>query len=323
MTKDSGLLKYAILFGSLFFVLACCTGTKPAEQEVVQSDTLQTDTVVLVAEGAQEPTRDPEPDFEPDYDPTYDDSLKKYFTEEQTIIIKKAITEHESIRTAPELARFYMVTLPRIAEIVNKQIGVSHPDLYSGDDSPSAQWGWFEQYFPWITFGVLCSECSYEAITGFGDLPALAGQTEEQEDDLFFDLAQYVYKGSYDGRGTDLAGEGGWYSLQGCHFCNTSMVGSGQYKGVLDRLEKAAPAQALFGSVMDIYRGFALDVKYDHYSKSKTDVLSEIKQMLKCKITADERTALKATLDQLSSSAPGAQFDCATKDCDFGDAENY
>lgn len=314
---------HTLVLCGFFLALACCTAPKPADPSAENTDSLQAraDTVTSQAEVV---TQEPEPDepFVPEPDLTWDDSLNKYFTEEQIFTVKKAQVEYESIQTASELAHFYMITLPDVADIVNKQIGVSDPDVYSGDNSPGAHWNWFADYFPCIAFDVLCSECSFEAITTFGSLPALAGKTPEPEDDLFFELAQYVYE-DYDGRGRDMAGQGGWYKLEGCHFCSASQVGSGQYKGVLERLEKAAPAQALFGKVMDTYRSSALTLGDEFYSLPKAAVLTEIKQVLKCRLTAEEEKEVKDLLARLSKATPNAQFDCATKDCDFGDAENY
>lgn len=310
------------LFLAAIFVLGfvACSCTRPSGPSSADADTLKTDTVALAAEEPPVEEGGPIDEYEPSEPTAGEDDLSAHFTASQVAEIQNAKNEFDEIRSASDLAHFYMVTLPAVVATVNKRIQETFPDLGAGDDRPRAEWEWFGNYFPGVGFDVLCGECSYEAMIMLDDVADKAGQTPEPEDDMFFELATSIYGRSYDGLGGSVGNAGGWYTLVNCDFCAASLVGSGQFFRVLEQLEKARPAYPLFGSVMDNYRRSALAIEDTHYYHDKPRVVDELVKMLNSKLlTTEEKSAVREVCDRIRGKKSDSQFNCGEGNCNFGD----
>jgi hypothetical protein len=289
---------------SLAILLNGCSGSKP--NDTLAADSLSTDTTALTDVGPIGTNPVDLGDYKPGADaqkPTpWDDSLKKYFEPDQVVTVKNAVAEYNDVKSAADFARYYLKTSGSILNLVGERIRVSDPDVYSGDDSPKRHWAWFEQYYPAIYLSVDCGECSYDPKLSIDKLKKKASQTQGNEDDLFVDVMQLAESDSY--------------QLLGCDFCAADVLGDGRYIGILHALEKATPAQALFGSKMNDYRARTLYVETGNYVNSKAMVLAELDKMLAVKIlTAEEQKNLKASRDKLASGEYKAQFNCGTEEC--------
>lgn len=297
-----------ILPATLCFILlasAACTVMKSTDESQRDSLALAYDSVpdTLVA---QQPLTFREP--VPEAITSYEDSLLKYFTPEQVPVVKQARAEFNQLKTSAEMAHYYFTTLPVILDMLYKQIQVSDPDVYSGDDAPSKHWQWFETYYPTVYFSVNCSECSYDPYAAISRMAEKADSTAGTDDEAFFALASL--------------GEQDSYRLIDCHFCAASTLGDGRNNEMLRLVEQTGTAQTLFSNKISEYRAEALSVSSDFYYYDRKKVLAEVDLMLKSKIlTAEERAALKEFRDSVAADNAG-QFGCGTTTgCDWGNTE--
>jgi len=248
-----------------------------------------------------------------DADPVFEDSLSKYFTPDQIVILKKAREQFNGIKTVQQMANYYPSTLLVVTEIVNKQIGEITPTETSGDDSPDASWKWFGDYYPGFYGSVDCSECEYDIKTTFGPLKEKAQQTPGNEDDMFFDLCEVAYGGS-SSLIASISNSEGWYQLVGCDFCAASLLGNGKRLEILGRLEEASGARQYFGELMDDFQEAATSESYDKFFGMKKDILNELNTMLTSKIlTAEQKARLTELRQKVQSGA--VEVECGTKDC--------
>jgi hypothetical protein len=320
------------IFLIAIFVVSC-SPTKTDEQ--ASADTLQTapDTMAMpqdpevsddgepiVGEQQEEPIK-PSAILEAiaidesDNDPVYEDSLSKYFTPEQIIILKKAKKQFKYIKTVQQMADYYPSTLVTVTEIVNKQIHEITPTEYSGDDSPDTSWKWFGDYYPGFFGSVDCSECDYDLKTTFEPLLGKAKETEALEDDMFLELAGVVYGGSAS-LTSSITNSQGWYELVGCDFCAASLLGNGKRLEIVGRIEQAASARPYFGKQMDEFQEAATSESFDKFFGIKKDILYELNMMLKNKILTPEQ---KTRLDDLRQKVVKGEVEveCGSKACNW------
>lgn len=234
-------------------------------------------------------------------DPVFEDSLKKYFTPEQIITLRKAKKQFDNIKTAEDMAAYYPCTLRAVTDIVNTQISVMTPTETSGDNSPDPSWRWFSDYYPGFSGSVECSECSYDMKISHEPLLEKAAQTSGNEDDIFFDLAETVYEGPYS-IDASIFNSTGWYELVGCDFCDASLLGSNKRYTVLVKIERGAAARKYFGYEMDKFQEAATMAGEDHFYDTKQHVIDEINLMLKVNIlTPEEKTGLNDLIQKINS----------------------
>ena len=293
------------VFCFIVLTLAACTVIKSTDESQNDTLTLAYDSVPDTL-AAQQPLTFREPVPEPVT--SYEDSLLRYFTPEQVPVVKQARAEFNQLKTSAEMAHYYFTTLPVILDILYKQIQVSDPNVYSGDDAPSKHWQWFESYYPTVYFSVNCSECSYEPYAAISRIAEKADSTMGKDDEAFFALA--------------FLGEQDSYKLVDCDFCAASTLGEGRNSEMLKLIEQTGTAQTLFSNKIREYRAEALSVNSDFYYYDKKKVLAEVDLMLKSKIlTAEERATLKEFRDSVAADKAG-QFGCGTTTgCDWGNTE--
>jgi hypothetical protein len=305
-----------------FFVTSCAP---PKTDELAQVDSLQ---LALDTLATPEDTTTEQGQTEPAkisaaleqiaiddsvVDPVYEDSLSKYFTPDQIVILKKAKIQFDNIKSVADMAAYYPSTLITVSDIVNTQIREITPTETSGDDSPDASWKWFGEYYPGFYGSVDCSECEYDIKTTFDVLAGKAKETPGLEDDMFLDLCDVVYGGGYSLTGSITNSEG-WYQLVGCDFCAASMLGNGKRLEILGRIQEAAAAKAYFGAEMDRFQEAATSESFDKFFLMKKDIISELNAMLKSKILTPEQ---KTSLDELRTKVMKGEVEveCGTKDC--------
>jgi len=290
----------------ILLILIACTGPKSSDETSLASDSLADDSTQSVSSDAQIEQVAEEPVEEETTQ--WDEAMQKCFTPEQIVTVKKAKSEFKNLKTSEEMAHYYNTTMQDIFKLVNDRIAVTNPELYSGDDSPSKQWSWFAEYYPAVKLSVDCSECMYEPSADVRQLIHAASNTKGNEDEIFFDLVDIGSTPSYE--------------LVACDFCAASTLGDNRSSKMLSLVERATPANALFGEQISYYRRSALGVAGNYFFYDKPKVLSEIDLMLKSKIlTAEERTTLKETRDQLASNETKVQFNCGTAECDWSGVE--
>lgn len=301
-----------------------CTPRAATHEQLADSTHIDADTMRMRSDSIQSVTPTPSDtpqdtiqltELGPEYnDPTWDDSLKKYFTQVQIVRIKLAKEQFQKIATAQDLARFYRITLPALATIMDAQINVITPTESSGDDSPAPHWAWFPNYFPVLSSDVLCSECSYGPMIELKPIQAKAAATPGREDDLFFDLANIVYSGRYQAN-SSIYNADGWFVLVNCDLCAASTLGSGKRVDMLNAIERASPARAIFGQEIDRILDAVLMVHDDHYYYDQATTLAELDKMLASPLlTAEQKTKLQ---DYRKEIIAKSSFGCSAGNCEW------
>lgn len=305
----------------LIIVLASCSTVSKTEDEKssdslvaenptsaqAAAESVEGDTTTLPEDYVPEHMIPPDEVYDAEADTLFDEQLSKFFSEEQILKLKQSLAAFHDISDASSLAAYYIHTIPQVCEIINKQIA-EHTPTMSGDNSPEATWSWLLDYYPGIYLSVDCGECEYSAKNEISPLIELAKKTEGDEDDVFLDLAATVYGGTIYNRTGLISNSGGWYTLEGCHFCNASTLGDGKRIEIIRKLETASSSRRLFESEMDQFLTAVLQVKDDRYLYSKQKVLTEIDQVLASKILSDkQRIELTNERDNVSNYS---EFDC-------------
>jgi len=313
-----------LALSTTWIVMICCTPRPATHEQIADSTHVDADTVRMRSDSIQSitptPTETPVDTIQitelgPEYnDPEWDDSLKKYFTPVQVVRIKLAKEQFQKIATVSDLARFYRITLPAVATIMETQINAITPTESSGDNSPAPHWAWFPQYFAVLSSDVLCSECSYSPMVELKPIQAKAAATPGKEDDLFFDLANIVYSGRYEAH-SSIYNADGWSVLVDCDLCAASTLGSGKRVDMLNAIERAASAHVIFGQEMDAILNAVLMVHDNYYYYDKETVLVELDKMLASRIlTAEQKTTLQNYRKEIIAKS---FFNCSAGNCEW------
>jgi hypothetical protein len=259
------------------------------------------------------------------------DSLKKYFDPSQVAMLNNAVAEFKAIKSAEQLANFYMVTLrDSVQPMVERQFqaGCKHADAaaFADDD-----WDWLSESFPSISTRASCREleaqmeCVHNAPINLLPLKKLAVKTPEYTDDRFFD-AQIAIRTDTEPGGPvelmevfDVTDEFELRQTVGCDTCVVSLLGDGYRAATIRRLGSAAAARKTFNKAVtaDIIYLFE-GLKDEYYFSDKQTVLAEVDQIIatgkeKRLLGPNELASLAQTRTWIEQKESG--FDCGKGAC--------
>lgn len=240
-------------------------------------------------------------------DTVWNDSLQKYFTSDEIVILKQAHAEYENISRESDLAIFYNSTIHGVCEIITKQLAINEPA--EGNPFPDEKWRWLFEYMPCLTVELLCMDCSYVSVIDTRKLLELAKTTPEPEDDLFFELVVMVHPKVLT-KLQWLEYTSGLYTVSGCDLCEASTLGDGRRTQILSKIIAAAPSRKWFDYEMDELLESIIRINRSDYLYSKEKVLAEIADMLESPLlNQEQKSQINEEIVQL------------TKDADFGCAD--
>ena len=250
------------------------------------------------------------------------DKLNKFLFAESVLFLDEAKKEFNKIESSADLAKFYNITIPKIYKIIYKGIDVSNPEVeYAGDDAPVKTWAFFSKYMPFIRITLMCSECDAGPHTNTVPLIEIALQTNEKDDDIFFETLEIIFGDSEFGR--EIIWDGGgnlgnWHTMDGCDFCSYSNLGSGTIFQILSGIQSAKKAGNNFTKRLDELKYRALShMNSDNYASTKTKVLDEIKKILnEIELTDDEITGINDNKKRIETSSK-IQFNCQAGGCKY------
>jgi hypothetical protein len=259
------------------------------------------------------------------------DSLYKHFDTLEVDLINRAVTESKAIASAAKLAHFYQVILRDSLQPLIEQkfrAGCRHNDYGSFADD---DWDWISEGMPFIATRMSChngpagTTCVHEAPISLLPLRAIATQTPQPEDDLYFDVAIAIHTGTEPGAQVETEvfdGQEDYEPRQpgGCSGCTVGMLGDGHRSDVVRKLAQAAGARKTFNKAItsELNNLFA-SLKEERYYHSKDAILHELDLIITTgtgsKLLTNREVATLQETQQWVMAKEGG-FDCGSGGCE-------
>ncbi len=248
----------------------------------------------------------------------HEGKLNTLFTEQQITQLKNVEKLFNAIKTADDLASFYRNTLPEVLALIAKKINQYDPENSSSSETTSVEkWKWFNDYMPYISVELFCSECGVEAYIVINPLRDKAELTPEKIDDLFFDALLINYNNQQNKDKICDKAPNNWVALVNCDLCGTSVLGNNKHLNTLKAIEKAQKNGILFDKeLIELYQQ-AIPYQTTNYYLPKSVVLDELGKIISLlSLTKKNKDTLK-NMRYLISTSKDMQFDCQKGNCQF------
>jgi hypothetical protein len=246
-----------------------------------------------------------------------DKKLAECFTNEQITQLKNVEKSFNAIQTAEDLAKFYRQTLPEVIALVNKKLNQYDPENVSSATQFAEKWAWFNDYMPYLTVELFCSECKEENYFVINALRDKAELTSSKEDDMFFDALLITYRDANNKDKVCDKKPNNWVKLVNCDLCGADILGSEKFFNTLTAVEKAQKAGKLFDAELNELSRQALPQAATNYYLPKETVLKELENIIGLtSLSAKNKENLK-NMRYLINIGKDMQFDCQSGNCQF------
>lgn len=248
----------------------------------------------------------------------HEEKLNLFFTEPQLAQLKNVEKLFNAIKSAEDLASFYRNTLPEVLTLMAKKINQYDPENASTSETPSVEkWKWFNDYMPYISVELFCSECGVEAYIVVNSLRDKAELTPEKIDDLFFDALLINYGNQQNKDKICDKAPNNWVALVNCDLCGTSILGNNKHLNTLKAIEQAQKIGILFDKELIELHQQAIPYQAANYYLPKSTALDELEKIINlATLNKKEKETLK-NMRYLISTSKDTQFDCQKGNCQF------